>query len=98
MTAAFAQRRKALVEKLGEEQVDSLLITRPADWYYLTGFTGESGALVISPRGSALVTDGRFAGQAKAEAPGVNVVLQKPSLFESTGTLIASQNYRNVGF
>jgi Xaa-Pro aminopeptidase len=98
MTAAFADRRKSLVEKMDGEQVDSLLITRPADWYYLTGFTGESGALVVSRRGSTLITDGRFAGQAKTETPGVNVVLQKPSLFESAGRFIGSQNYKNVGF
>jgi Xaa-Pro aminopeptidase len=97
MSAAFAERRKALIEKLCGAQIDSLLITRPADWYYLTGFTGESGTLVVTRRGCTLVTDGRFAGQAKGEAPGVNVVLQKSSLFESTGKFIASQN-NAVGF
>ena len=25
------------------------MVTQPASWYYLTGFTGESGALVVSP-------------------------------------------------
>ena len=42
-----------------------LLITQPADWYYLTGFTGESGALVVYAAHLTLITDGRFAGQAE---------------------------------
>jgi Xaa-Pro aminopeptidase len=76
MNTGFAARRAALVQKFGALQLDSLLVTHPADWYYLTGFTGESGALVVTPRGTTLITDGRFVGQAKAETTGVAVVQQ----------------------
>ena len=98
MNAAFARRRRSLVEKFGEMELDGLLITQPADWYYLTGFTGESGALVVTRRTVTLITDGRFAGQAKAETSGVNVVLQRPSLFESTGKFLAASSAERVGF
>ena len=50
-------------------ELDGLLVTHPADWFYLTGFTGDSGALVVSQRAATLITDGRFVGQAKAETP-----------------------------
>jgi Xaa-Pro aminopeptidase len=98
MNAAFARRRRALVEKFGAMQLDGLLITQPADWFYLAGFTGESGALVVTRRTVTLITDGRFAGQAKAETSGVNVVLQRPSLFESTGKFLAASSAARVGF
>ncbi|MDP9147957.1 MAG: Xaa-Pro peptidase family protein [Acidobacteriota bacterium] len=98
MTARFAERRKALLERFSGAEIDTLLVTHPADWYYLTGFTGESGALVVTARGSTLITDGRFVGQAKAETDGVNVELQKPTLLEATGKFIAAQNGRTVGF
>jgi Xaa-Pro aminopeptidase len=98
MNSGFAQRRSALVQKLGALQVESMLVTHPADWYYLTGFTGESGALVVSRRGTTLITDGRFVGQAKAEAAGIAVVQQRGSLFESTGEFLAGSKAKSVGF
>jgi Xaa-Pro aminopeptidase len=98
MNTAFARRRASLAQKLDENQVDALLVTHPADWYYLTGFTGESGALVVSRRGATLVTDGRFTGQAHAEAPDINVVLQKTSVFESTGQFLTASKTKRVGF
>jgi len=98
MNSGFAQRRSALVQKLGALQVESMLVTHPADWYYLTGFTGESGALVVSQRGTTLITDGRFVGQAKAESAGIAVVQQKGSLFESTGEFLAGSKAKSMGF
>src|SRR5258708_34591293 len=87
-----------MVSKLEEAQLDCLLITSPANWYYLTGFTGESGALLVSQRGTALVTDGRFAVQARQETSGVRVVLQKDSLFESAGLFFKGTFARRIGF
>jgi Xaa-Pro aminopeptidase len=98
MIKAFAERRRRLVQSLGKASLDGLLVTHPADWYYLTGFTGDSGALVVSQRAATLITDGRFVGQAKAETTGVNVVLQKTSALEATGQFLAASKIKNVGF
>jgi Xaa-Pro aminopeptidase len=98
MNTRLAERRNALVQKLEALQVESMLVTHPADWYYLTGFTGESGAAVITARGTTLITDGRFVGQAKAETTGVTVVQQKGSLFESTGEFLSGNKAKSVGF
>ena len=97
MNTGFAERRGALVQKFGGLKVESLLVTHPADWYYLTGFTGESGALVVTCRGTTLITDGRFTGQAKVETTGIAVAQQKGSLFEFTGEFLATSK-ANVGF
>ena len=98
MNTRLAERRNALVQKLEALHVESLLVTHPADWYYLTGFTGESGTAVITARGTTLITDGRFVGQAKAETAGVTVVQQKGSLFESTGVFLSGSKAKSVGF
>ena len=98
MSTPFLQRRRLLAQRLEKLHVEALLITHPADWYYLTGFTGESGALIVTSRGPTLVTDGRFRGQAKAEATGVNVVLQRGPLFESVGHVVAESKARDIGF
>ena len=93
-----SQRRRTLAAGLPERKVDALLVTSPANWFYLTGFTGESGALVVSPKGSALVTDGRFLVQGREEMSGVRVVQQKGSLYDSAGRFMKEAGYRRVGF
>ena len=98
MNTRFAERRSALVQKFGALQVEGLLVTHPADWYYLTGFTGESGALVVTGRGATLITDGRFVGQAKAEVTGIGVVQQKGALLESVGEFLTSSKAKSVGY
>jgi len=81
-----------------EAKVDALLVTSPFDWYYLNGFTGEAGALVVDGAGATLVTDGRFTVQAKDEAPGVKVVLQKDGLYRTCGEQLHRRRLRRVGF
>jgi Xaa-Pro aminopeptidase len=98
MKTSFEVRRRALVSKLKDAELDTLLVTSPANWYYLTGFTGESGALLVSRRGTTLVTDGRFTVQAGDEMSGVRVVLQKGSLFESAGLFLKGTSTRRIGF
>lgn len=98
MKTPFQARRRALVLKLEEAQLGCLLVTSPANWYYLTGFTGESGALLVSQWGTTLVTDGRFKVQAREEMSGVRVVLQKGSLLESAGGFLKESAARRIGF
>ena len=98
MKTPFQGRRSALVSKLKEAELDCLLVTSPANCYYLAGFTGESGALIVSQWGTTLVTDGRFTIQAREETSGVRVVLQKGSLFESAGLFLKGTSARRVGF
>jgi Xaa-Pro aminopeptidase len=105
MTTPFTQRRRAVISQLGARRlaagkgaVDSLLITRPASCYYLTGFTGDAGALVLSRRGTTLVTDGRFTAQAREQTSGVRIVQQRRSLPAAIGEFVRAAGLRKVGF
>jgi len=98
MKTPWHQRRKSLASLFAEAKIDAFMSTSPANWYYLTGFTGESGALVVSRKGTALITDGRFMVQGRAETCGVKVVQQKGSLFESAGQYLKETRCRRVGF
>ena len=98
MKTNFHLRRRTLIAKLSEAKIAALLITSPANWYYLTGFTGESGALVVSRKGASLITDGRFMVQSAAETAGVRIIQQKGSLFESVGQFLKSSSLSRVGF
>jgi len=85
MSANHSQRRREVGSALRQRGLDSLIVTHPANWFYLTGFTGESGALVVERDRATLVTDGRFTVQAKEEARGIRVVLQKGGLYPALG-------------
>jgi Xaa-Pro aminopeptidase len=102
MTIPFAQRRRALRKQLDEACLGALVVTQPASWYYLTGFTGEAGALVLSAQGTTLVTDGRFTEQAKREASGVRIVPQVRALPTAIGEFLkgalTGRSPRKVGF
>src|SRR5712691_13310891 len=91
-------RRRMLTSGFSEASIDSLLITSPANWYYLTGFTGESGALVVSRKETTLITDGRFMVQGRTETSGVRIRQQKGSLFDSVGEFIKNSGCARVGF
>ena len=84
--------------RLEEKKLSALVSTNPASWYYLTGFTGEAGVLLVSKTRSVLVTDGRFVQQAQEETRGVQVVKQQPSLMGSVGQLVKSLGLRKIGF
>jgi Xaa-Pro aminopeptidase len=98
MKMELANRRHALQARLKESGLDSLLVTQTADWYYLTGFTGEAGALVVSRTSLTLITDGRFTVQAGEETKRVGIQLQKGSLFESAGRFLKGERFKSVGF
>ena len=56
-------------------KADGLLVTHLPDVRYLCGFTGSNAALVLVGGRAVLFTDGRYTGQAKAEAVGTKVVI-----------------------
>jgi Xaa-Pro aminopeptidase len=98
MPTIHAERVRKLQKLMRKRRLDALAVTSPADWFYLSGFTGESGVLVVEAGGLTLVTDGRFTVQAAEETPGVPVVLQKDGLFRTAGELLAKRRRKRVGF
>lgn len=52
---------------MAEAQLDALLVTKLVNVRYLTGFTGTSGWLWVTPDTATLLTDGRYGEQAAEE-------------------------------
>jgi Xaa-Pro aminopeptidase len=98
MNADFANRRREVVLKLKQLGLDCLVVTHPANWYHLTGFTGESGALLVSASGTTLLTDGRFTVQAREETRGVKIELQKSGLYVAVGEWLRHKGVRCAGY
>ncbi len=98
MKPILDRRRQSLTSSFSDAKIDSLVITSPVNWFYLTGFTGESGALIVSRKGSALITDGRFMVQGRGETSGIRLIQQKGSVVESVGQFLKDSRSRRVGF
>jgi Xaa-Pro aminopeptidase len=70
-------RRKRAARAAVAGGAEALVVTHGPDVRYLTGFTGSSGAVALVGGRAALFTDGRYATQARAEAEGLRVVIDK---------------------
>ena len=73
-------RRQKLRQKLDEKEIDGIFISQPENRYYLSGFEGSSGYLLITSQDAVLATDFRYTEQAGAQAPGYRI-------FQITGSL-----------
>ena len=65
------ERQEALAALLDAAGVDALLVTSRPNIRYLTGFSGSAGVAVATRADLLLVTDFRYAEQARAEAGAV---------------------------
>ena len=57
--------------------IDALLIMKRENVRYLTGFTGSAGSALVATGKPCLITDFRYAIQARNEVAGVSVLIQK---------------------
>lgn len=61
------ERIKKLLKIMQEKDIDGFLISSESNVTYLSGFTGDSSYLVVSPNGCIFFTDGRYTEQAEKE-------------------------------
>ncbi len=93
----MAQNIASLRKKMEEVSLDAFLISRPENWRYVSGFTGDSGVLLITPNQSFLFTDSRYVEQAGEEAPDfevVKTVLEKDAVKD----IIVRLGLKRIGF
>ncbi len=63
------ERLALLRTELSRQGLDGLVVTGPANRYYLSGFTGSNGALAITHNAQFIFTDFRYLEQVAQEAP-----------------------------
>jgi Xaa-Pro aminopeptidase len=78
--------------------IDALLVTHLPDVRYLCGFTGSNAALVLTGRRAVLFTDGRYTTQAKSEAAGTRVVIEKKPAVTAACEWMEGAGVRRCGF
>ena len=92
-------RVAALRAAMTEAQIDALLVVSLPNIRYLTGFSGSSGMLLVTPAALSFVTDFRYQTQVAEELrPDVSVTIEPQSLWTGLWKLLPSMNVTVVGF
>lgn len=84
-------------EAIREEKLDAIIISKPTNCQYLSGFTGGSGVLLIAKNEDYLITDFRYKEQACKQAQGFKVIQFEESLVKSLKEIIHKLSLKKVG-
>lgn len=87
-----------LRSKLEEQDLDAFIITSSENRYYLSGFSGTAGILLITKDQSFLFTDFRYVEQAKLQAGDFQIVNHEGKINSTLDKYIKSYSCENVGF
>lgn len=80
------------------ENLDALLVMSNYNRRYLSGFTGSSGALIITRDARFLMSDFRYKAQGAEQAEDFQFVLQEKGLLDSIVSFMKSKNIKRIGF
>lgn len=86
-----------LRQKMSENQLDAIIVSKPENRYYLTGFTGTSGLLLITHSRAILFTDFRYSEQAKIQT-NVEIVEFKEDVVALIKEVLEQTDSNNIGF
>ncbi|MBN2096532.1 aminopeptidase P family protein [Candidatus Peregrinibacteria bacterium] len=80
------KRIQKLQSELRQNRLSAVLISKPQNVYYLSGFAGTNGRLLITPKKAVLITDFRYLRSARKQLPKtVTVYDQKEGLKKLLG-------------
>lgn len=94
----FLARQEALRRALAAKRLPALLVTKPENLYYLTGFRGSAGAAIWTASEACLWVDPRYTLQAREQAIGLEVMTVKNGLLRAAGRRLRQGCQRRVGF
>ncbi len=79
-------------------RLDAFLVTARVDQFYLSGFTGEDGMALVTPKGVCLISDFRFKTAAERETPWARFVMRKKGLAIEVAKAARRLGLRRIGF
>jgi Xaa-Pro aminopeptidase len=83
---------------MAEAGCDALIVTKPVNVVWLTGFTGSNATVIVSPEGLTLITDGRYQVQADRQLTAASVTADVVITREPAEPLaLATRSADNVG-
>ena len=97
-TFKFFSRLERLIKKFSVEQVDGILIYKPENVYYFSGFNGDSTILFVSKNFCKLITDGRYTEQAERQAKNFEVIKHTEGIFSKLADEVKNSAIKRLGF
>lgn len=91
------ERTQRAAGRLGDRNLDAFITGRWENYIYLSGFTGTSATLLLTPDKYYLITDFRYTAQAKAEAGHFEVVTSR-DMDITLGELLKNHSVKKLGF
>ena len=92
------KRLKKIRRFMREHDISGMLITKPENRRYFSGFSGSAGMLLLSDNASKLLTDFRYVEQATAEAVQYDIVRYTVSAYEMLTELTKELDVTTIGF
>lgn len=89
---------KKVYELMDKEGLDALLIDSPENRYYLTGFTGTAGRVLLTGKGAYFITDFRYVEQAKKQTEGYEIVELSFNFEKGLNELLKKDGVKRLGF
>ncbi len=94
----FEARQAALCERLKAHRIPALVVTKPVNIYYLTGFRGSAGAAILGRDHRLLLVDPRYTLQARDQGRGVEVIETKDGILKAVAKRAPGGKLRRAGF
>lgn len=95
-SAEIRRRLRICRQTLRRHKVAAYLVTNRADHYYLTGFSGEDSALLVTAREVYLISDGRFETSIRQEAPWAKVALRQGQLVDEIAKVVRRARVKSL--
>jgi Xaa-Pro aminopeptidase len=96
---SLKSRRTKLRKLIQQSEADALLVTKPTNVTYLTGFTGDDSYLLVTQRGETLVSDPRYTTQLEEECPDIKLEIYGPGkrILPATAAVVEREKIKRLG-
>ena len=89
------EKVRELLEKLN---TDAALVTSDANRFYLSGFYGTAGYLLITKQSAYLITDSRYTSQAAIQAKDFEVICKAETDFSPVFAAAERENIKSIAY
>jgi Xaa-Pro aminopeptidase len=94
---ALKKRLTAFRKPMKKRGANAFLLTNPVDYFYLTGFTGDESAVMITARDVLIISDRRFEEQLKHECPWARTYMRRGALNAEIAKACKDANVKKLG-
>jgi Xaa-Pro aminopeptidase len=82
--------------EMKKHRISAFLVSKPTDYYHLTGFTGEDSAILVQPRALHVISDGRFDEAINQECPWAKKWTRQITLEEEIASVCKKLKIRSL--